>query len=131
MCRCVLQVYDLRMMRQTPPLSFAPAMNAPTLLGADTKTLPLLAHNLIHRTASLVPLSPCRIETRQSPSRASLKFLALISFSMMCAGSLKERLLVGSSTGQFLLCDPFQLQQSDTEFHQVRQPGMPETRFIY
>jgi hypothetical protein len=38
---------------------------------------------------------------------------------------------VGSSTGQFLLCDPFQLQQSDTEFHQVRQPGMPEARYTY
>jgi hypothetical protein len=57
---CFPQVYDLRMMRQTPPLSFAPAMNAPTLLGADMQTLPLLAHDLIHRTASsLVSLAPC------------------------------------------------------------------------
>ena len=30
---CTLQVFDLRMLRQTLPLSFAPAMIAPNLLG--------------------------------------------------------------------------------------------------
>ncbi|TFJ83607.1 hypothetical protein NSK_004712 [Nannochloropsis salina CCMP1776] len=68
----LIKLFDLRMLRQSLPLSFAPALVAPSLL-------------------TLLPHTP------------------------------QSRLVVGAATtGQFLLCDPFNVTAADTAFFQVQ-----------
>jgi hypothetical protein len=96
----LVKVFDLRMMRQTPPLSFSPAMVAPSLLGTYGSGPSL---RLISKSSS-------------SAAGADVATLLLLVRAAMLPG--RERVLVGSATGMFLSTDPYRLTP-DTEFFQV------------
>lgn len=104
-----MQVFDLRMLRQTLPLSFAPAMIAPNLLGTHAKTKKRFAASCLC----------CRLLVELFVHVQSYPPIHQPTFLHVGYIPGKDRLVVGSgASGQFLMCDPY--NAADTEFFHVR-----------